>query len=380
MKREVLNNSLGSPYIFAYPNLTVVQEQEIVSAMFEQLLIFDKIILSTSRVNYALFFLLKRFGLYTVEKMLDSGYLKFMLWTPLIVTGVGKEREDKTMDESVIYGQSPIVAGSLSKEDLDPERNIMAALSRFDILPSKRKMLTKAIRKHYIIPDGMLFSKDSANLVIDAYKNNNLATLGLPFEKEPDQLDIEERGKLLDLSHKVIETAILSKFELKSYENYETFEICKHNLANIGKAYKVAENSSTVFKLENLPHLKELFNKEKLDFDSVFRIRHLSNAKYYRKWINEIGENSNAEEIAREYLNEIKGNNNFFEKTEGKLVKNLLSFGVNSALGAAIAGPVGVGVGFFIGLLEDLWLDNILKGKNPSMFIDDVKNEILEKN
>ena len=45
----------------------------------------------------------------------------------------------------------------------------------------------------------MEFSSGSANLVIDAYKSNNLAALGLPYEKEPNQLNIEQRGKLLDL-------------------------------------------------------------------------------------------------------------------------------------------------------------------------------------
>jgi hypothetical protein len=376
MKSTVLNNSIGSPYVFEYPRLTKEQEASILASIFEQLLIFDKITLTTSRLNFSLAFLIQKIGVNNVERLIDSGYLDFILWSPIIVTGTGRQREDKTIDDTVIYGQPPIVAGSLSKEDLDPEKNIHTALSHFSLHKDRKRIFTKKAVKHYSVPDGMILSTDSARLVIDAYKNNNLAPLGLPYTKEPEQLNLDERGKLLDLSHKVTETAILCHYGLKSYENYEPYEICKKNLENIGKAYNISENTANLFKLENVPNLKELFLTERLDFDSVFKIRHLSNAKYYRRWINEVGENSNLQEVSEEYLNQVKGDTKFFERTQGKLLKNLTLFGVNTALGSAIAGPAGTAVGFTIGLLETFLLDSILKGKNPSMFIKDIKNEI----
>ena len=375
-KSAVLNNTLGSPYVFDYPKLTKEEEASILASIFEQLLIFDKITLTSSRLNFSLIFLINKIGINSVERLIESGYLNFILWSPIIVTGTGIEREDKTIDESVIYGQPPIVGGSLSEEDLDPERNIQTALSRFDLHKDRKRIFTKKAIRQYSVPDGMILGTDAANLVIDAYKNNNLESLGLPFIKEPEQLNLEERGKLLDLSHKVTETAILSQYGLKSFENYECYEICKKNLQNIGKAYNISENTSNLFKIENVPNLKELFLTERLDFDSVFKVRHLSNAKYYRKWINEVGENSNAEEVSQEYLNQIKGDTKFFKKTQGKLIKNLSLFGVNTALGNAIAGPAGTAAALVLGLLDTFWLDSILKGKNPSMFIDDIKKEI----
>ena len=375
-KSAVLNNTLGSPYVFEFPELTKEQESSILAGIFEQLLIFDKITLTSSRLNFSLTFLIHKIGINNVERLIDAGYLDFILWSPIIVTGTGREREDKTIDESVIYGRPPIVGGSLSKEDLDPEKNIQTALSRFDLHKDRKRIFTKKAINHYSVPDGMILGTDAANLVIDAYKNNNLESLGLPYIKESDQLNLEERGKLLALGHKVTETAILSQYGLKSYENYESYEICKKNLQNIGKAYNISENTSNLFKIENVPNLKELFLSERLDFDSVFKIRHLSNAKYYRKWINEVGENSNAQEVSQEYLNQVKGDTKFFEKPQGKLIKNLSLFGANAALGAAIAGPPGTVAGLVMGLLETFWLDSILKGKNPSMFIDDIKKEI----
>ena len=222
----------------------------------------------------------------------------------------------------------------------------------------------------------MEFSSDSANVVIEAYKQNNLVELGLPYDTEPNQLPLDKRQLLLELGHKLLETALLSKYELKSFENYEHFKICQQNLQNIGNALKVTQGTSEILRIENIPNLKNLFIQEQLDFKSVTNLRSKSNSKYFRKWINSISEDSNAEEITKEYINEIKGKNKYFETTEGKFVRNIGMFSVNAILGTAIAGPVGTVAGFGLGLLETYWLDNIFKGKNPSMFIEEIENEI----
>ena len=369
---------IGSPYDLGYPTLSDEQEKYILAQLFEQLLIFDKVIISTNRLNFSLFFLINKLGINNVERLFDSGYIKLLLWSPLIITGTGRQREDGTIDESTVLGQPPIVGGSLSSGDTDPEKNIHNALIHFNLHRDRKRILTRRIEKNYIIPNGLEYSTDSAKFVIDSYQRNNLTELGLSFEKEPDQLNLNERRLLLSLGSKVLETALLSKYELKSYQNYEHFAICKQNLNNIGKAYNVSENTSTILRLENLPDLKTLFLSERLSFDSVFTLRHLSNAKFYRKWINEIGEDSNAQEISKEYLNQIKGSNKFFEGNGGKLIRNIGMFGVSTALGSAVAGPVGAIAGFTLGLLDTYVLDSILKGKNPSMFVDDIRERINE--
>lgn len=378
MKREVLNNIIDSPYSFTYPNLSEEQENNILAQLFEQLLIFDKVIISTNRLNFSLFFLIKKLGLNNVERLFDSGYIKLLLWSPLIITGTGSQREDGTTDETTILGQPPIVGASLSSGDIDPEKNIHNALIHFNLHRDRKRILTRRIEKNYIIPNGLEYSTDSAKFIIDSYEKNNLEELGLPFQKDSDQLNLDERKVLLNLGSKVLETALLSKYELKSYQNYEHFAICKQNLNNIGKAYNISENTSTILNLENLPDLKTLYLSERLTFDNVFTLRHLSNAKFYRKWINEIGENSNAQEISKEYINQIKGSNNFFQNNQGKFLRNIGMFGVSTALGTAIAGPPGAIAGFALGLLDTYVLDNMLRGKNPSMFIDDIRDRLRE--
>ncbi|KGL58388.1 hypothetical protein [Polaribacter sp. Hel1_85] len=378
MKSRVFNNKIGSPNDFSYPKLTESENKQILASLFEQLLIFDSITITTSRINFPLAFLINQIGINSVERLIESGYIKFMIWSPVLMHGTGTQLDNGTIDESSIYGQPPIAAGSLTKNDLDPEKNIDIGLSHFNFHKDRKRIFKKKALKNYLIPNGMDFSTDSAKIVIDAYKANNLSELGLPFEKEPEQLNIEERKLMLHLSHKVLETAVLSQYNYKSYENYEHIKICEQNLKNIGKAYNVANNTSEILRLENLPNLKGLYLEENLDFNSIFKLRHLSNAKYYRKWINNVGENSNSQEVTKEYLNQLKGNNKFFDSSEGKFLKNLTMFGIGAALGNAISEPIAGGIASYtLGLLDTYVLDNILKGKNPSMFIEDIR---MEKN
>jgi len=378
MNNIVFNSTLGNSSVFGNPKLTKEQEQNIIAGLFEQLLIFDKVTISTNATNFALAFLISRLGINTVERLLEYGYIKVLLWTPVIITGSGHQLEDGTIDESVIYGQPPIVAGTIGDKDIDPEENIHRAINLFNLHRDRRRIFTRTASKHYIVPNGMEFSSDSAKFVIDAYENDNLTGLGLPFEKETNQLDLEQRRKLLGLGNRVLETAILSKYGFKSFENYEHYKICEKNLNNIGKAYNVTESATSILNLENLPDLKSLFKSQRLNFDDIFRLRHLSNAKYFRKWINQVSADANAQEVTREYLNEIKGSSKFFNSEGGKFVRNIGMFGASTALGTAIAGPAGAIAGFGLGLLDSFVLDGILVGKNPSMFIDDIRRQIIE--
>lgn len=368
--------------------LTAEQEAEILAGLFEQLLLFDKIVLSTDKNNQTLVFLISKLGLETVERLVRSGYILFSIKSAIIVTGTGRQKEDGTIDESVIYSQPPIVGGSLNGDDIDPSANIHRALVRFGISKKERNRLIKTITPKYIINDGLELGSNAAKVVTDAYVNNNLENLGLPFNKDPFDLNLEERQILMNLGHTVLDTSILAKNGYKSYNNYEHLEISKKNLENIGKAYKISQNVSEILKIENTPDLKVMFQQGGFDINDIFKLRHLSSAKYFRKWINEVGENSNSAEITEAYLNEVAGAKKFFETTKGKFLKNTFLFGAMSGLGTLIAGPIGGAVGaaakpvvepvvdYGLGLLEEFVLGGIIEGKNPKSYIDKLKREV----
>src|SRR5690606_198656 len=140
------NNSICNSSILGYhPKFTKEQEQQIFATFFEQLLLFDCIVISTDKDNFSLTFLISRLGFETVERLIRSGYIKFSIKSAIIVTGTGHQKEDGSIDESVIYSQPPIVGGVLGDAELDPEKNVFRALNRFDIDKKRRNKLIDKI-------------------------------------------------------------------------------------------------------------------------------------------------------------------------------------------------------------------------------------------
>lgn len=383
------NNSICNSSILGYhPKFTKEQEQQIFATFFEQLLLFDCIVISTDKDNFSLTFLISRLGLETVERLIRSGYIKFSIKSAIIVTGTGHQKEDGSIDESVIYSQPPIVGGVLGDAELDPEKNAFRALSRFEIDKKKRNKLIDKIAKSYLSTDNMKIGVDTTDFILNSYQQNHLEHLGLPFLKDPQDLDIEERRKLLDLANSILEAGIISKNGFKSYNNYGEFEIAEKSFENIGKAYNISSNVSEILKIENTPDLRQIFLNNQFEVDDIFKLRHLKTAKYFRKWINEVGENANSNEVTEAYLAEIKEAKSFFNTTKGKIIKNTFMYGATSGLGMLIAGQVGAVVGgvikpfvepavdYGLGLIEEFTVDGLFAGKTPKIYIDKLKDEI----
>lgn len=388
MSNILFNNSIvNMPYIGKAPQFSKEEENLIFADIFEQLLLFDKIIITTDKDNYVLAFLINKCGLETVERLIRSDYINFTIKSAIIFTSLGRRNEDGTMDESTIYSHPPIVGASLGEEEIDPENNVVSALQYFGLEKKKRNDLIKLIVPKYVKTGDMHISADAAKIVTDAYINNNLEKLGLPFSKDPYDLNLQERNLLVKLGNFALEASIISLKGYKTYNNYNQLEISKQNLNNIGKAYNISQNVSEILKIENTPNLREIYLKNQFELSDVFKLRHLASAKFFRKWINEVGENSNSSEVTEAYISEIKGEKKFFNTTKGKLIKNTLLFGATSGLGAIIAGPIGVtlalgkpiiepAVDYCFGLLEEFVLNGIIEGKNPKIFIDNLKEEI----
>ena len=69
-----------------------------------------------------------------------------------------------------------------------------------------------------------------------------------------------------------------------------------------------------------------------------------------------------------------------YGSTEGKFVRTMGMLAIGAGLGAVLAGPISGAIGSTgLSLLDTYWLDSILKGNDPSIFIDGIKDRIWEK-
>jgi len=56
--RVVFNNKIETGYGFTLPKLSEIERRELLADIFEQILLFDKIVIKTGRLNFTLFFLI----------------------------------------------------------------------------------------------------------------------------------------------------------------------------------------------------------------------------------------------------------------------------------------------------------------------------------
>lgn len=372
-----INNSarvpIGEQYSQAYQRRLVLAE------IFEQLLLYDRIAIKVDRFNLPLFFLINEIGINNTEELLRSNVIHLVLWTPVIATSSGTEREDKSIDHSTVFGIPPIIAGAYTSEDSDPEKNIDDLLKYFPSMNNDRKRIFKriAIRK-YILPDNSIAGK-SAEIVIDAYASNRLKSLELPFEKAPDQLDHIERAKLLQVGNSVLETTFLAQNGFLSNNDYPYYSLTSESIRQIETALHVEANTSTILQIENVAALKKLYLEGIIPFESVYTLRQKRVVKEYRKWIHDVSSNEDAEYITKLYIDEITGKNKFFESNIGIFVRNISMFGLGTGLGTVIAGAAGGVIGgaaeFGLGLFDSYVFEGILQGWNPRMFVDELRIE-----
>jgi hypothetical protein len=379
MKNKVLNNLIikGSPILgSSYPKISRQETNEILSILFEQLLLFDEIIINTDKDNFALFFLIKNLGIKTVERLIKSGYIKFEVNKSLIFVFEGNSLKTKEEREKEVIGKPPLVSGGLVKDDFDPEKNVEKALQQFNIHRGYKRLLLKEISLSYVNIDENELSSNAINIIIDSYKNNLLESFGLPYCKEENLLTIEERMKLAQIGSKVMSAMNLLNNGYKSMNSYDEFEILKNGYQNIGDALKISEATSEIFKIHNIPNLKELYLSNKYNIDDIFRLRHLENAKVYREWINNFNSELDTKQFTEDYFLEATNSKSYWESNKGKLFKELGVFGISMSAGTLIGGLAGSLIGLPIGIVTGYFIDSIVKSRNPKIYIDNLKKDL----
>lgn len=360
------------------------QRRKVLALLFEQFMLFDKVAVKIDQQNVGLYFLFAELGIDKVQELIERGVVIPVLWTPGIYMITGTDVGQGNIDQSTIIGRPPLVSGYLS--ELDPEKNIDTLLNYFQLTAGRKKGFKKAVAKKYVLPNNSL-SGQSVEIVMDAYLKNRFAPMGLPIEKEPEQLDLKERELLFKLGHQVLETSVLAEKRYKSYDKYENLHIAEEAMRNIESAYHVSENTTTIMTLESIADLKQMVLEENIPFNRVFDLRYKPNIKNYRKWINTVSVYTDAEYITKEYFDEITGKNKFIESKSGKFLRSVGMLAVGSGLGAALVGSGGIWAGAVAGksaelglsLLDTYILDGVLKGWNPRMFVDRMRIEQSKK-
>ncbi len=375
-------------------NVDVSQERyKLFLEVFEQFMLFDNIIVKTSVDNLPLLLLIEEFGLNKTEELLEKEQIKFLIWIPYLMCEIGRQMgggnvmkkygsdsEDDFYDDSKILGTPPLIVSDMFLKDLDIEKSLDKTLNNLIIHPDRKRIFKKRVLKNYIIPN-IEDAQKVKDFIFDAYNKDNLQNYKFKYSKDLKQLGTNERIKLFKIANEVFDTILLTNYQYKHYGDYNFFESVDLAYSGLANALSVKENATKIFNIENIPAFSKLFVEEKLTWEKAFELRRLPTAKYFRQWINNKSESVDGIEITKEYLNEIKGDSKFFNKNSGKFLKTIGMFGIGAGLGSAISGIESSLIGGSLGVVSDLglslldtyWLDKLLTGKTPALFIKDLE-------
>ena len=394
MKTEstILNSDLNSfarKYLVLGPDLTAEElanfsntHTVVVASTLEQLMLFDKVSIKVYGENVPLTMLINQLGLNRVEKLIDEGALEFLLWTPMVGYNVTE-----------LPGILPLMSGNTtSSVHVDPEESATTGLQWLSNGLSERqaKGLIKKVRDIYRIPDKE-FARNSANLVMDAYKSNRLAEYGMPMTKDLANLTLDERKQLSGYAQTILETTILSSLKYSSFENYNDFLLSSSTFARIEAAIKIKENANKILTLENIPDLKSVFIEENINLDKLLKLRAKNDARRFREWLFSVSTSSDAKEITKEYVDALVDSKGFFETKGGKFVKTMSMYSLGTGVGTLIGGLPGTLLGGTVGkilepaadigldMLDTYFLDGLLRGWNPRIFLDKLKDGLETK-
>jgi hypothetical protein len=355
--------------------------------LFEDFLLFDCVSFNIVGINNPILFLINELGLNKVEELLERGTIEFVTNVPLIATNLGKELNGKQQYKGV----QPLFTGKIKNQsNSDPEYQVDEALKLITGLNrERRRIFKKIVLNQYKIPNST-FSSDAKTLVLNAYKSNKLKSLGLDYNREPEDLGIKERHLLVNLGYEIIETSILAQFNYKSKNNSKVLLIVKESIDKLLNAGQVLVNNSEILRIENIPDLQNLYLVKNYKFSDVFSIRDSGDAKKYRRWINEKTNELKDKSITKDYIDSITKQNGFFNTNKGKLLKTISMFAFSSYVGKEISDTSGSLIGLSLGkvldratdlgidLIDEYILEGILKGWNPRFFVDELKEKIMK--
>ena len=349
----------------------------------EQLLLFDTVCLKIYGENIPISLLINNLGLKQFEELIETNAIEFLLWTPMVLTM-----------EDDLEGVDPLAFGNTSSQaHSDPEESITLGLNwmKNKLIRKERRMLVRKLRDKYSIPDKH-FSSKAAALVTDAYKSNKLAGLGAPNDKDVRNLPKSYRTKLLNLVSVVLESTVLSEQNLAAYNMKSHFDISTLGVKSIRNALKLQNDFHKILKLEGILDIKALYLNKVFDLQKVYTIRKSKSSRNFRNWLQKESNANNASDISEKYLEAITGNNKFINSNKGKFLKTVTLSTIGAGIGALVqgipGGIAGASIGKIVepfadlglGLFDSYFLNNMLLGWNPRLYIEDLKKNIEQKN
>jgi len=350
------------------------EEQE--AALFEQLMLFDKISFKVFGENILVPVLIRMFGLKGFEALIEQKSLGFTLWS-----------SDVTYLVSDVLGVDPLqFIVHNSEPHVDPEASIMHGFRWMKeklSLDVRRRLTRKLLPFYQVMPKDL--PEQAVHNVHSAYRSGALKLLGVNTEQDIHHLPVDARAELAKCASAVMEYSYLLGAHMTSFSNPHYYALFNNSASKVQAAEQIQKNFNAIASIEGFPDLKGLRSELGIPLSKLPKLRQKRSAVQFRDWLGTATYSDTDTSITREYINAIADAKGFFETKKGKITKSVTMTAVGTGLGALIGGAEGGATGaitakllepaadFALDLLDEFLISGLARGWTPRMFFDDLR-------
>lgn len=350
------------------------EEQE--AALFEQLMLFDKISFKVFGENILVPVLIRMFGLKGFEALIEQKSIGFTLWSS-DVTYLVSEAPGVDPLQFIVHNSEPHV---------DPETSIMHGFRWMKerlSLDDRRRLTRKLLPFYRVVPKDL--SEQAIHNVHSAYRSGALKLLGLDTARDIGNLPVNARAELAKCAAEVMEYSYLLGARMTSFSNPHYYALFNNSASKVQAAEPIQRNFNSIASIEGFPDLKGLRSELGIPLSKLPKLRQKRSAAQFRNWLATTTYSPSDTPITKEYINAIADAKGFFETKKGKVTKSVAMTAVGAGLGALIGGGEGGAAGaitgkllepaadFALDLLDEFLISGLTKGWTPRMFFDDLR-------
>jgi hypothetical protein len=193
---------------------------------------------------------------------------------------------------------------------------------------------------------------------------------------DPNQMQVSRRGPIngpADIVLRVAEMNLSALVASKS-DNSDLLAptgadlVLRAKLARSGASPTTVNSLLSLFELTGVPDPGSAVASGNVDFKEVWRIRNQGPSRKFRKWIQEVSP-GDSRDLERAYVDSL-GSESWIASLPAKAIRFVLTAGVgvvNPLLGTALS------------VADSFFVERLLQGYSPKLFIDDMKSLLVEK-
>jgi hypothetical protein len=363
----------------------MVEMTKLRKALFENLLLFDKLALKITGEAIPIPLLIGALGRKGFDSLIEQEAIEFVLWNEKV---------------GWLVNNVPGVDGMVSmahntSEYVDPQMSIDSGLKWMTDAPqgrARQQLVRQLVPLFRRIPANA--AANSLAVVRGAVRNGGLEAYGVPKipGEHADNLTAAQKKIIGKCADDLAEYEFILKNDMTSFSNYRYFSPFWASAERFNVMNRTVSGFSSVAKLEGLPDLKGIFDGIKEPLKRLPEIRQTANARFFRDWLEKTAGDSPDTDMVKAYVEAISERKGIFDSGPRKLLKTVgfAAFGViaGTVVGEEAGLAIGTAAGTFagmaaiklaeltaetgIGLFDAFILDRVAKGRSPRMFLDDL--------